>query len=79
MSSSNATDMSKYTMALKEYVDKEGGDLEYSYALLSLDPSTWRCILDFEGLSVEETRRNKQEAKHAASQRTCSLLGLVVD
>lgn len=66
-------------MALKEYVDVEGGKLEYGHEKLSEEPSVWRCVASLDGFSADGTGRNKQEAKHAASQQMCLLLGLDID
>ncbi|KAF2622331.1 hypothetical protein BU25DRAFT_495076 [Macroventuria anomochaeta] len=74
--SSSAIDVSRYTMVLKEYNDIERGNLNYRNEGLSLDPPVWRCIVNFNELSEDGTGRSKQEAKHAASERMCSLLGL---
>lgn len=63
-------------MALKEYVDVEGGRLEHGYKKLSEEPSVWRCVANLNGFSADGTGRNKQEAKHAASQQMCCLLEL---
>lgn len=79
VNSSNATELPKYTMALKEHVDIEGGRLEYVYKNLSLTPSVWRCVASWDGTSAYATGQNKLEAKHTASQRMCQSLGLDID
>lgn len=79
VNSSNATDLPKYTMALKEHVDVEGGRLKFEYKNLSLTPSVWRCVASWDELSAYATGQNKSEARHTASQRMCQTLGLDID
>lgn len=71
-------DLSKCTIAIKEYADADGGYPEYDYEQLKQTPSIWHCTLDLDGSFVDGIGGSKSEAKHAASQKMCSLLGITV-
>ncbi|TKA73078.1 hypothetical protein B0A55_11945 [Friedmanniomyces simplex] len=70
------TDVARYTMALKEYGDSSGQVPVYSFSQVSLDPPRFRARVTIRGSSFDESASSKRQAKHLASQRACSYLGI---
>ncbi|KAK3691306.1 hypothetical protein LTR37_018712 [Vermiconidia calcicola] len=69
-------DLPRYTMALKEIGDAEGGEPRYSITQLSLVPPLFKAVVRFGGSTYEGEASTKKKAKHLASKNACSGLDI---
>ena len=72
------TEISSYTMLLKEFGDEDGVYANYEEQRVKLSPPLWRYTVCFREVRATGEGPNKRIAKHKASKDACAQLGYPV-